>query len=48
MHCEPEVKELEKRMDAMRREREVENLRAKPREVKNLRAKPMRPVNIKK
>ena len=38
MHCEPEVKRLEKRMDTMRREREV----------KNLRAKPKRPVNIKK
>ena len=48
MHCEPEVKKLEKRMEAMRREREVKNLRAKPREVKNLRAKPKRPVNIKK
>ena len=38
VHCEPEVKKLEKRMEAMRREREV----------KNLRAKPKRPVNIKK
>ena len=38
VHCEPEVKKLEKRMDAMLREREV----------KNLRAKPKRPVNIKK
>ena len=38
MHCEPQIKELEKRMDAMLREREV----------KNLRAKPKRPVNIKK
>ena len=48
VQCEPEVKKLEKRMEAMRREREVKNLRAKPREVKNLRAKPKRPVNIKK
>ena len=38
VHCEPQIKELEKRMDAMLREREV----------KNLRAKPKRPVNIKK
>ena len=38
MHCEPEVKKLEKRMEAMQREWEV----------KNLRAKPKRPVNIKK
>ena len=38
VQCEPEVKKLEKRMEAMRREREV----------KNLRAKPKRPVNIKK
>ena len=48
VQCEPEVKKLEKRMEAMQREREVKNLRAKPREVKNLRAKPKRPVNIKK
>ena len=38
VNCEPQIKELEKRMDAMLREREV----------KNLRAKPKRPVNIKK
>ena len=38
MHCEPEVKKLEKRMEAMQRKWEV----------KNLRAKPKRPVNIKK
>ena len=48
VHCEPQIKELEKRMDAMLREREVKSLRAKPRKVKNLRAKPKRPVNIKK
>ena len=48
LNCELQIKELEKRMDAMRREREVKNLRAKPREVKNLRAKPKRPMNIKK
>ena len=48
VHCEPQIKELEKRMDAMLREREVKNLRAKGRKVKNLRAKPKRPVNIKK
>ena len=38
VQCEPEVKKLEKRMEAMQREWEV----------KNLRAKPKRPVNIKK
>ena len=38
VHCEPEVKKLEKRMEAMQHEWEV----------KNLRAKPKRPVNIKK
>ena len=48
VHCEPQIMELEKRMDAMLREREVKSLRAKPRKVKNLRAKPKRPVNIKK
>ena len=48
VHCEPQIKELEKRMDAMLREREVKSLRAKPRKVKNLRAKRKRPVNIKK
>ena len=48
VHCEPQIKELEKRMDAMLREREVKSLRAKPRKVKNLRVKPKRPVNIKK
>ena len=48
VHCEPQIKELEKRMDAMLREREVKSLRAKPRKVKNLRGKPKRPVNIKK
>ena len=26
VHCEPQIKELEKRMDAMLREREVKNL----------------------
>ena len=46
VHCEPQIMELEKRMDAMLREREVKSLRAKPRKVKNLRAK--RPVNVKK
>ena len=46
VHCEPQIKELEKRMDAMLREREVKNLRAKGRKVKNLMRK--RPVNIKK
>ena len=45
VNCELQIKELEKRMDAMLREREVKNLRAKP---KNLRAKPKRPVFIKK
>ena len=48
VNCEPQIKELEKRMDAMLREREVKSLRAKPRKVKNLRAKRKRPVNIKK
>ena len=48
VHCEPEIKELKKRMDAMLREREVKSLRAKPRKVKNLRAKRKRPVNIRK
>ena len=48
VNCEPQIKELEKRMDAMLREREVKNLRGKPREGKNLRAKPKRTVNIKK
>ena len=42
VHCEPQIMELEKRMDAMLREREVKSLRAKPRKVKNLRAKPKR------
>jgi hypothetical protein len=46
VHCEPQIKELEKRMDAMLREREVKNLRAKGRKVKNLMRK--KPVNIKK
>ena len=48
VHCEPQIMELEKRMDAMLREREVKSLRAKPRKVKNLGAKRKRPVNIKK
>ena len=48
VHCEPQITELEKRMDAMLREREVKSLRAKPRKVKNLGAKLKRPVNIKK
>ena len=48
LNCELQIKELEKRMDAMLREREVKNLRAKGRKVKNLRAKRKRPVNIKK
>ena len=48
VHCEPQIKELEKRMDAMLREREVKSLRAKPRKVKNLGAKLKRPVNVKK
>ena len=48
VHCEPQIMELEKRMDAMLREREVKSLRAKPRKVKNLGAKLKRPVNIKK
>ena len=48
VNCEPQIKELEKRMDAMLREREVKSLRAKPRKVKNLGAKRKRPVNIKK
>ena len=46
LNCELQIKELEKRMDAMRREREVKNLRAKGRKVKNLMRK--KPVNIKK
>ena len=46
VNCEPQIKELEKRMDAMLREREVKNLRAKGRKVKNLMRK--KPVNIKK
>ena len=45
VHCEPQIMELERRMDAMLSEREVKSLRAKP---KNLRAKPKRPVFIKK
>ena len=48
VNCEPQIKELEKRMDAMLREREVKNLNAKRRKVKNLGAKRKRPVNIKK
>ena len=48
LNCELQIKELEKRMDAMLREREVKSLKAKPRKVKNLRAKRKRPVNIKK
>ena len=46
LNCELQIKELEKRMDAMLREREVKNLRAKGRKVKNLMRK--KPVNIKK
>ena len=48
LNCELQIKELEKRMDAMLREREVKSLKAKPRKVKNLRAKLKRPVNVKK